>query len=95
MDEPFEIECRGAVAGINSMFGEWQQTFDLEPFSYANAGNARAAFKTIVREQLTSKYVSPILIGFHRTRVEQSGFELVPLKTWILHDPGTSEQVDK
>ena len=247
MDEPFEIERRGAAAGINPMFGEWQQTFDLEPVSYANAGNARAAFKTMVREQLTNKYVfvgeislrvvlyldeqkmletpsygdidnhakqlldtikghgglliddcqvqhidiswvdvprgasfemaikaspdgfmplplrlyempdglyyplseqawtteglqavsveqtlalahaladmtrrkrtlrhelrqaglpqfrafqhgkyvSPILRGFHRTRVEQSGFELVGLKTWTLHDPGIAEQVDK
>jgi hypothetical protein len=29
------------------------------------------------------KYVSPILMGFHRTRVEQPGFELVPVKTWV------------
>jgi hypothetical protein len=28
------------------------------------------------------KYVSPTLMGFHRTRVEQSGFELVPLRAW-------------
>src|SRR6476619_1946032 len=57
MDEPFEIERRDAAAGINPMFGEWQQTFDLEPVSYANSGNARATFKAMVRERLTNKYV--------------------------------------
>jgi hypothetical protein len=41
------------------------------------------------------KYVSPILMGFHRTRVEQSGFELVRYKTWTQQDPGIAEQVDK
>ena len=48
IDEPFEIERRGAAAGINPMFGEWQQQFELAPVSYANGGNARAAFKTAV-----------------------------------------------
>jgi Holliday junction resolvase RusA-like endonuclease len=57
MDEPFEIERRGAAAGINPMFGDWQQRFDLEPVSYANGGNARAAFKAAVRAQLTNKFV--------------------------------------
>jgi hypothetical protein len=57
MDEPLEIERRGAAAGSKPMFGEWRQTFDLEPVSYANSGNARAAFKAMVREQLTNKYV--------------------------------------
>lgn len=28
------------------------------------------------------RYVSPILMGFHRTRVEQSGFESIALKAW-------------
>ena len=31
MNEPFEIERRGATAGINPMFGEWQQTFETKP----------------------------------------------------------------
>lgn len=57
MDEQFEIERRGAAAGFNPMFGEWQQRFDLEPVSYANGGNARTAFKTAFRAQLTNKYV--------------------------------------
>lgn len=57
MDEQFEIERRGAAAGINPMFGDWQQRFDLQPVSYANGGNARAAFKAAVRAQLTNKFV--------------------------------------
>ncbi|BEU28412.1 RusA family crossover junction endodeoxyribonuclease [Paraburkholderia sp. 22B1P] len=28
------------------------------------------------------KYVSPVLSGFHRTRVVDSGFELIPLRQW-------------
>lgn len=57
MDEPFEIEARGAVAGINPMFGEWSQKFDLEPVSYSNLGPARAVFKQAIRDQLKNKFV--------------------------------------
>src|SRR5574337_661129 len=57
MDEEFETEARGAAVGINPMFGEWQQTFDLEPVSYANPGAARAAFKVAVRAQLRNRFV--------------------------------------
>lgn len=28
------------------------------------------------------KYISPILMGFHRTRVDQSGFELIAFEAW-------------
>jgi hypothetical protein len=52
MDEPFEIEARGATEGINPMFGEWHQQFDVEPASYSNPGPARAAFKHSARQQL-------------------------------------------
>lgn len=57
MDEPFEIEARGAAEGINPMFGEWCQKFELEPVSYANPGPARSAFKQAIRGQLTNKFV--------------------------------------
>lgn len=57
MDEPFQIEARGAAAGINPMFGEWRQKFEIEPVSYANPGTARAAFKQAVRAKLTNKFV--------------------------------------
>ena len=57
MDEPFEIEARGAAEGIDPMFGEWRQKFDLEPVSYSNPGPARAAFKQAIRDQLKSKFV--------------------------------------
>ena len=52
-----EIEARGAAEGINPMFGEWKQKFEIEPVSYANPGPARAAFKQAVRERLTNKFV--------------------------------------
>ena len=57
MDEPFEIEARGAAEGINPMFGEWRQRFDLEPVSYSNQGPTRNAFKRAIRDQLTNKFV--------------------------------------
>ena len=57
MDEPFAIEARGAAEGINPMFGEWRQKFDLEPVSYSNPGPARAAFKQAIRDQLRNKFV--------------------------------------
>lgn len=57
MDEPFEIEARGVAEGINPMFGEWSQKFDLEPVSYSNSGPARAEFKQAIRDQLKNKFV--------------------------------------
>lgn len=57
MDEPFEIEARGAAEGINPMFGQWRQKFDLEPVSYSNTGAARALFKQAMRERMTNKFV--------------------------------------
>lgn len=57
MDEPFEIEARGAAEGINPLFGEWRQRFDLTPISYDNLGPTRAVFKQTVRSQLTNKFV--------------------------------------
>lgn len=57
MDEPFIIEARGAAAGINPLFGEWHQKFNLEPVSYSNTGPARAAFKQAIRDQLSNKFV--------------------------------------
>lgn len=57
MDEPFEIEARGAEQGINPMFGDWRQRFDIEPVSYANPGPARNAFKRAVRQNLRNKFI--------------------------------------
>jgi Holliday junction resolvase RusA-like endonuclease len=57
MDDPFEIEARGATEGINPMFGEWRQKFNFCPVSYANTGNARANFKQAVRDELKNKFV--------------------------------------
>lgn len=57
MDESLEIEARGAAEGINPMFGEWRQKFDLEPVSYSNLGPAKTAFKQAVREQLKNRFV--------------------------------------
>jgi Holliday junction resolvase RusA-like endonuclease len=57
MDESFEIEALCAAAEINPMFGEWRQSFKVEPVSYFNPGPARVAFKQAVRKQLNNKFV--------------------------------------
>jgi len=57
MDESFEIEARGAAEGINPLFGAWQQSFEIEPVSYANPGPARAAFRQALRDKLTNEFV--------------------------------------
>ncbi|MCU0865726.1 MAG: RusA family crossover junction endodeoxyribonuclease [Planctomycetes bacterium] len=57
MDDPTQIEARGASEGINPMFGEWVRKFDLEPVSYQNSGDARRAFKSAVRALLDNKFV--------------------------------------
>ena len=57
MDEPIEIEARGAAEGINPMFGEWHQQFSLEPVSYSNQGVARTEFKNAIRDLLANKFV--------------------------------------
>ncbi|MFX0198696.1 MAG: RusA family crossover junction endodeoxyribonuclease [Candidatus Hodarchaeota archaeon] len=57
MDQLFEIEARGAAEGINPMFGEWRQKFDLEPVSHASPWPTRATFKQAVRKQLKNKFV--------------------------------------
>jgi hypothetical protein len=57
MDEPFEIEARGAAEGINPLFGVWREKFDIEPVSYATPGPSRAAFKQALRDQLKNKFV--------------------------------------
>lgn len=57
MNKPFDIEARGVAEGINPMFGEWRQKFELEPVSYANIGTARQGFKQAIRGALKNKFV--------------------------------------
>lgn len=57
MDEYFKIEARLAAEGINPMFGEWRQKFNMEPVSYSNKGAAKLAFKQTIREHLHNKFV--------------------------------------
>lgn len=55
--DQIDVERKGAVAGLNPMFGEWRQTFNFEPVSYSNRGDARADFKRRVREALKTQFV--------------------------------------
>lgn len=59
MDEldRLDVERKGAIAGFNPMFGEWRQTFNFEPVSYSNKGEARMEFKHRVREVLNTHFV--------------------------------------
>lgn len=51
VDEALEVERKGADAGLNPMFGEWQHRFSLAPVPYGN-GKGLAAFKAAIQAEL-------------------------------------------
>lgn len=55
-DEAFEHERKGANAGLNPMFGDWQHRFDFAPISYAAGGVKRAAFREAIQAELKNKF---------------------------------------
>lgn len=55
-DEAFEQERKGANAGLNPMFGDWQHRFDFAPISYAAGGAKRAAFRETIQAELKNKF---------------------------------------
>jgi len=57
MLDAHEIEARGYTEGINPMFGEWKQQFNIEPVSYSNQKSAKESFKKLFRQQLNNKFV--------------------------------------
>lgn len=55
-DEAMDHERKGADAGINPMFGDWQHVFDFAPISYAAGSVARAAFRAAIQAELTNRF---------------------------------------
>ena len=55
-DDPYENERKGANAGLNPMFGDWQHRFQFAPVPYGDGGAKRAAFKEAIQAQLTNKF---------------------------------------
>jgi Holliday junction resolvase RusA-like endonuclease len=49
-------EREGALSGINPMFGEWKQHFDLNAVPYGDGGAKREAFRTAVQSRMTNKF---------------------------------------
>ncbi|GEM_PF-1449161 len=55
-DEPFDQERKGADAGLNPMFGDWQQRFHFAPVPYSKGGEARRAFREAIQAELSNKF---------------------------------------
>ena len=55
--DPFSIERAGSDAGLNPMFGEWQQTFPFAPVPYGDSGEKRAALREAIQSQLKNKWI--------------------------------------
>jgi Holliday junction resolvase RusA-like endonuclease len=56
-DDQLRLERDGANAGLNPMFGEWQQTFDFAPVPYGNGGAKRQAFRRAIQAALTNRWL--------------------------------------
>lgn len=56
-DEAIEHERKGADAGLNPMFGDWQQRFHFPPVPYSKGGEARRAFREMVQAELRNKFI--------------------------------------
>lgn len=55
-DDAIEHERKGANAGLNPMFGDWQQRFNFPPVPYSKGGEARRAFRELVQAELSNKF---------------------------------------
>jgi Holliday junction resolvase RusA-like endonuclease len=55
-EAPFENERKGATAGLNPMFGDWQHRFRFAPVPYGDGGAKRAAFRKAIQAELTNKF---------------------------------------
>jgi hypothetical protein len=74
---------RGAVAGLNPMFGEWKQ-FPIEPVSYSNPGEARAASTRRFASTLRHTFFTPDMWALTATLylAEESYWSLRPTGIW-------------
>ena len=56
-DEQIRLEREGADAGLNPMFGEWQQRFDFAPVPYGNGSAQRGEFRSAIQAELTNHWL--------------------------------------
>lgn len=56
-DDPIVVERRGADAGVNPMFGEWQKTFNFVPVPYRDGGARLRAFHESMAAELTNRWI--------------------------------------
>lgn len=55
-DDALAFERRGADAGINPMFGDWQHRFAFAPVPYRDGGAKLRAFREQIRGELTNRF---------------------------------------
>jgi len=55
-EDAIDQERKGADAGLNPMFGDWQQRFDFAPVPYPKGGTARQAFREAIQAELRNKF---------------------------------------
>lgn len=56
-EDQLNMERRGAVAGINPMFGEWQHHFPFAPVPYGNGAARRGEFREAIQAQLSNQWL--------------------------------------
>lgn len=56
-DEQLRLERKGADAGLNPMFGEWQHRFDFPPVPYGNGAAQRGEFRAAIQAELKNRWL--------------------------------------
>lgn len=56
-EDPLDMERKGAIAGINPMFGEWRHHFRLRPVPYGNGAAQRGEFREAIQAELTNQWL--------------------------------------
>ena len=54
VDDAYENERKGAEAGLNPMFGDWQHRFEFPPVPYGDGGTKRAEFRKAIQAVLSN-----------------------------------------
>lgn len=64
-EEAIEHERKGAMLGLNPMFGDWQHRFGFAPISYASGGAKRAEFRNAIQAELKTRffYTNEVRLG--------------------------------
>lgn len=55
-EDAFDTERRGAAAGLNPMFGDWERTFNFAPIPYRDGGSRLRAFRQQMHDAVSEQY---------------------------------------